>query len=402
MQMQFFRIYLMMIAIVCLLLYSFNAIFQQVTIKEKQYLLDIENVFNFYNSQNTSAEFKTLNLDAIYFPEELQRKLEKGEIIALENDELHWTYYKKVGDNLQAFGPLPAEPPKETLNNYFIILFFGTLALFFLLLLQPLFKELNQLQGAALSFGQNPKTIQLSDINQRSSIYPLVTSFQKMSRQIVELLVMNRDISRTIAHEIRTPLSRMKFVLANIKEHIDDKLHSRIEQDIEEIDQLLTAYLNFAKIEHKDKVFNKKHRNISPLFRKLDEKFKIYTSKVAINFYYEADACCYDANHLAIALQNLISNAMRYAHSTIEVSFSLKNNDCKITVSDDGPGLNVDKLDLFDAFVRKGYDQSDKGFGLGLYIARRVAILHTGDLSVDNDPKLGGARFSLIWPNDRQ
>ncbi|WP_448569210.1 sensor histidine kinase [Thalassotalea ganghwensis] len=398
MRSQFIRIYLLIFALVCLLLYSFNEIYQQMSSKE--YYSSINQLFTQKIQRQQQPLFSEVAKDTLALPASLESKLAAGEIIALELTPGLLTYYQQQQGQLLSYGPVPAEQTEDGIKSYFVILFYSALALLFLLLLKPLFNDLLQLQKAAQRFGKTPQVIPL-DIRRRSSIYPLAQSFQKMSRQIVDLLTMNRDLSRTIAHELRTPLTRMRFVNEALKTSIPENYHKRLEQDIDEIDQLVSAYLNFAKLENKDDIFQKRYRSISPLMAKLEQKYQLFSEEVTLNFSYRDDKCAFDANHLSIAIQNLISNAMRYAESTINVSIEVKRRYCKLTISDDGPGLPKDKLDLFDAFVRKKSKSSDKGFGLGLYIARRVAILHSGDLRVGNDPDLGGARFTLLWPNEK-
>ncbi|MEW6981937.1 sensor histidine kinase [Colwelliaceae bacterium 6471] len=401
MRSQFIRIYLLMIAVVCLLLYSFNAIFQQVSEENTKHYTSINQLFDLQSSGQGQPTFTEIPRGSLVVPERLAERLNEGEIIALELQTGFWTYYQHKADSekLVAFGPVPAEPVDDDIDNYFLIFFYSALALFFLALLKPLFKELDELLNAAKQFGKKP-TLMTLNIGVRSSVYPLAVSFQKMSRQIMGLLTMNRDLSRTIAHELRTPLARIRFVNQALVDVIEPSYFKRIEQDIEEIDQLITAYLNFAKLENKEEIFNKRRRKFSTLMMKIEEKYKIYQGDVMISFNYQNVECSFDAQHMSIALQNLISNAMRYAKTKINVTFTKENNICLLIVSDDGLGLVAEKVDLFDAFVRQQNQKSDKGFGLGLYIARRVAILHSGDLRVENDPELGGARFTLLWPNE--
>ncbi|MEW6990829.1 sensor histidine kinase [Colwelliaceae bacterium 6441] len=398
MRSQFIRIYILMFAVVCILLYSINTIFQEVNTHTKGYVTSVNDLFSHHKNKNQQPYFLEVPKNSIALPETIEKKLMTGEVIPLEVVEGFWTYYQLQDDHLLTYGPVPADLAEEDIKNYFVLSFYSALALLFLLLLKPLFNDLHSLQKEAKRFGNKPKVIN-PNIKPRSSIYPLAVSFNQMSRQVVDLLTMNRDLSRTIAHELRTPLSRMRFVVQALHDTIDPVYSKRMEQDIEEVDGLIAAYLNFAKLESQEKVFDKRRRNIAPLMKVVAEKYALYEGEVAITFNYQHVQCHYDAQHLSIAIQNLLNNAMRYAKSQIKVDLTLKNNHCKLTVSDDGPGLANDKLDLFDAFVRKKNDQNDKGFGLGLYIARRVAILHSGDLLVDNDPELGGARFTLIWPN---
>ena len=208
MRSQFIRIYLLIFALVCLLLYSFNEIYQQIS--NQEYYASINQLFDQQHSQQFAPSFKNVPESALALPESLQNKLASGEIIALEVQPGLLTYYQLKQTHLLSYGPVPADKTEEGIKNYFVIFFYSTLALLFLLLLKPLFNDLHQLQKSAQRFGKKPQIIPL-DIRRRSSIYPLAQSIVKMSRQIVDLLTMNRDLSRTIAHELRTPLDQNAF-----------------------------------------------------------------------------------------------------------------------------------------------------------------------------------------------
>jgi signal transduction histidine kinase len=102
-------------------------------------------------------------------------------------------------------------------------------------------------------------------------------------------------------------------------------------------------------------------------------------------------------------LANLLDNAERHARSVVEVSVRREGAWAVVGVADDGEGVPVAERErIFERFVRLDAARSrdDGGAGLGLAIARDVAVRHGGTLTVRDAPA-GGALFELRLPGSR-
>ncbi|MFJ1756079.1 ATP-binding protein [Kitasatospora sp. NPDC088134] len=98
-------------------------------------------------------------------------------------------------------------------------------------------------------------------------------------------------------------------------------------------------------------------------------------------------------------LTNLLDNARRHARSRIEVRLAAEDGRAVLEVADDGPGIApADRERIFERFTRldDARSRDDGGTGLGLPIARDIAALHGGALTVEDAP--GGATFRLVLP----
>ena len=99
-------------------------------------------------------------------------------------------------------------------------------------------------------------------------------------------------------------------------------------------------------------------------------------------------------------LDNLLTNAGRYANKKVEVDCHEDLDQVCLTVTDDGPGIpEADRERIFEPFVRLDASRSrhSGGFGLGLSIAQKIARWHGGSLRAEASPS-GGARLSLELP----
>ncbi|MGB3734551.1 MAG: HAMP domain-containing sensor histidine kinase [Ilumatobacter sp.] len=106
-------------------------------------------------------------------------------------------------------------------------------------------------------------------------------------------------------------------------------------------------------------------------------------------------------DQLRAVIRNLIENAMRHAHATVEVSVTSVDGVVRLDVADDGPGINIaDRQRVFDRFVRLESDPAS-GFGLGLAIVREVVERHGGAVRAEQSKTLGGARLCVEFADAR-
>ncbi|OZB29787.1 MAG: two-component sensor histidine kinase, partial [Pseudomonas sp. 34-62-33] len=111
-----------------------------------------------------------------------------------------------------------------------------------------------------------------------------------------------------------------------------------------------------------------------------------------------------EPRYLHRALQNLVSNAMRYAEGKVLISCQVGYKRCRIDVEDDGPGVPEEAWErLFSPFLRldDSRTRASGGHGLGLSIVRRIIYWHGGRAQIGRSDSLGGARFSLVWPRQQ-
>ncbi len=111
----------------------------------------------------------------------------------------------------------------------------------------------------------------------------------------------------------------------------------------------------------------------------------------------DAAPCAIDATSVRRALTNLIDNAVRYAPdaSTVEVLLEIDDERARVVVADHGPGIaEVESNQVFERHWRGSADSH--GTGLGLPIARQVAVAHGGDVTVRSPGPAGdGSVFTL-------
>jgi two-component system sensor kinase ParS len=238
----------------------------------------------------------------------------------------------------------------------------------------------------------------------------LSLSFNQMADRIESLIKNQRHLFQAVSHELRTPLSRIAFHLEMISEetqqHQRNQLVAEIANDIDELDNLVKELLLYSKFSsHPIKlevqpiqvpdalnriIANQKttHKRIIDIVTGTKENIEV----MAQPFYFK------------LAIQNLVSNAVRYAFQRVWICYDRSINGVRIEVCDDGPGIPLEKRhSVFEPFARldDSRDRKTGGVGLGLAIVNRILERHGGTVSItDNDGH--GTRFITFWPSDKE
>jgi two-component system sensor histidine kinase BaeS len=109
-----------------------------------------------------------------------------------------------------------------------------------------------------------------------------------------------------------------------------------------------------------------------------------------------------DASKIALALSNLLSNALRFARRSVVVRVGWEGPLAMLAVEDDGSGVTEEQLaTIFDRVEAAVLSRGKSGSGLGLAVVRGIARAHGGEARAENiviDGKITGARFSVILP----
>lgn len=350
-------------------------------------------------SQQLGMEIELFDADQIAWLEADEKKLNMGEPILTYNADNQLTIILKLNSQQQLLqiGPIDINPDKAEIRQYLLIASYIFLGAIIALWTWPLWRDLRLLQSSAKQFGTGhfDGTI---PVGKSSVIYPLVKTFQAMAEQISRLIEEQRQLSNAVSHDLRTPLSRLKFSIAMLKDNADQV--EDMKQDVDEIEKLVDEVLSYGRLENKHQHINYHQVNITELLHNQIEKLQRGTDK-HLQLAVDDNLFCHCDGHLIErAIQNLINNGIRYGDNEVHISASHLNNDIVIHVDDDGEGIDIlDRKQIFKPFIRleKSRNKAKGGFGLGLAIVQRILQWHNGQCLVDGSP-LGGARFTLQLP----
>ncbi len=213
----------------------------------------------------------------------------------------------------------------------------------------------------------------------------------RIERQIEQRTMMLSGVS----HDLRTPLTRFKLGLSMLPESED---RADLMRDVEEMERLLDAFLDFARGEALD---DPKKCDPLALVRRVVEGAQRGGGAVTLGEMTGAGTVWLRPMAIERALGNLISNALRYGKGA-RVSAKISEKALLIRVEDDGPGIPKDKREeALKPFVRLDAARNQdggSGVGLGLAITYDIARRHGGTLRLGASSDLGGLAADIVLP----
>jgi signal transduction histidine kinase len=234
----------------------------------------------------------------------------------------------------------------------------------------------------------------------------LAANLNRMLDQIERLMTAMREVTDDVAHDLKTPLARLRarLELALIGPADGGGQSEAIRAAIDEADRLLATFNALLGIAEAEAGAGRDRMglvDLSMVARNAVEFYEPVAEEQGFALKLEAEPGIMirgDRHLLSQALANLIDNALKYAGGgEVAIRVLRRHGRAALEVTDRGPGIpEVDRQAVFDRFVRLEPSRSTPGNGLGLSLVRAVARRHDGSAKlVDNRP---GLRAVLEFP----
>ena len=234
---------------------------------------------------------------------------------------------------------------------------------------------------------------------------------REIARQEMQLRREQTVFFSFVAHELRTPLGiivtglkNLRRDLANANEKHENRIN-RLMRAVQRMGILVERHLNFQRLACAD--FSPRFAAVSPTKPALDALMDIretYSPRL-FEMTLMTDlppTVRLDAELVMLAISNLLSNAAKYSSGATSVYLEIGIDTLlRYRIIDHGPGIpRQERERLFRVFERSPTADGATGFGIGLAIAQRVAVIHQGSLAY-SDGAEGGAIFTLSIPLDQ-
>jgi len=288
----------------------------------------------------------------------------------------------------------------------------GVLAVALFLALREVDSNLRTVESVAVRIARGEMGARVQ-AGEGTLVSRLASSFNGMAEHIQRLVQVQQEMIHAVSHELRTPVARIRFGVQMIEDCQDQaslqKQLDGIDGDIQELDELIDEILTYARLEQGGPVFSLQETSVTDIVRQVVAEQQLVRPELSIEGNIDDASESWalsdiEPRYMHRAIQNLVGNAGRYATGKVVVRCLFDEDNCRVDVEDDGPGIPEEDWEkVFTAFARldDSRTRTSGGYGLGLSIVRRILYWHGGHAFVSKSDSLGGAKFSLVWPRKK-
>ena len=243
------------------------------------------------------------------------------------------------------------------------------------------------------------KEADLETLKYRQQLELRVSELDKLNAELVELksiekFALTGRISRTIAHEVRNPLTNINLAVEQLRVELEQNedsimLLDMISRNGTRINLLISDLLNSTRTN----LLNFEKRNLNDLIDEslhfAQDRIELKSIKVIKEFTNEICEIEVDTQKINIAFLNIIVNAceaMEPNKGILKVITEKKNDKCFVTISDNGKGIDEENVSrLFEPY----FTTKESGTGLGLTNTQNIILSHNASISAESNPGKG-------------
>ncbi|MCU3572874.1 two-component system sensor histidine kinase RstB [Enterobacter hormaechei subsp. steigerwaltii] len=333
-------------------------------------------------------------------PPAMQR-LRDGDIVALDEK---YTFIQRIPRShyVLAVGPVPYLYYLHQMRLLDLALLgFIAISLAFpvFIWMRPHWQDMLKLESAAQRFGEGHLTERIH-FDSGSSFDRLGIAFNQMADNINALIASKKQLIDGIAHELRTPLVRLRYRL-EMSENLTGAESQALNRDIGQLEALIEELLTYARLDRPQTELHLSTPDLPVwLQTHINDVQSVNPQRKLLTAIPPGAYGALDMRLMERVLDNLMNNAMRYSETTLRIGLDLQGSQAILCVEDDGPGIEpAEREKVFEPFVRldPSRDRATGGCGLGLAIVRSIAQAMGGSVRCEAS-ELGGARFVFSWP----
>jgi len=268
-----------------------------------------------------------------------------------------------------------------------------------LLMSSNVLRRVNEINATSRQIMEGNLSQRVSDSGTGDEFDELARNLNAMLNQIESLMSSVQHISDNIAHDLRTPLTRLRNRLEDLRRDASDADEkAEIDACLDDADALLATFsslLRIARIESGTYESILDPVDLSNSARDAYELYKALADEESIILSCDAPGVSQvsgDRNLIFQALTNLLDNAIKYTPhgGTVGITVEKAPGSVVLTVSDSGPGIPEDMREkVLQRLFRLDKSRSKPGAGLGLSLVQAIAIRHNAKLILeDNGPGL--------------
>jgi signal transduction histidine kinase len=232
----------------------------------------------------------------------------------------------------------------------------------------------------------------------RKQLEKRVEQLADLNKELIELRSLEKyavtgRIARTIAHEVRNPLTNINLSIEQLRSEVPETETTNLFFDMvvrnsERINHLVSDLLNTTRVADLKFVRTSINKVLDGSINFASDRIELKQIKVIKNYDPEICDVFVDIQKIEVAFLNIIVNAIEAMedNGVLKVSTESKNNKCVVKISDNGKGMTRAQMGrLFEPYSTT----KEKGNGLGLANSQNIILGHNGSISAESEPGVG-------------
>ena len=217
-----------------------------------------------------------------------------------------------------------------------------------------------------------------------------------------------------LAHDARNHTANLKGLIRMFHKYKNledremiDSISQKLELSVNQMSSIIDGFLFLSSVENADEGIKKEidPDALEEMIR-LEIDYLLQGKKLDLQFEFDFEHLHYSPHILRVILVNLISNSLKFSrrevHTVIKAHIQLLSNKIFIQVADNGMGMNLEDQDskVFRLFDNRNKKSKSKGFGIGLFMIKRILDKNQGEIAIESKLKQG-TTVSIYLPFNR-
>ncbi len=312
-----------------------------------------------------------------------------------------------VGREVRDLGGL-----EQVLDRAFVFVLGATLLFAFaggLFMSNTVVKRVNEINQTSRQIMGGDLSRRMPTLGTRDEFDQLSNNLNEMLDQIESLMASIRHMSDNVAHDLRTPLTRLRGRLENLRRHTTDQNLEDVEGCLQDAEQLLATFsslLSITRLESGAADTHLQELDLAEIAADACELYQAVAEEQGLRLEFDRPAPAMiraDRNLVFQALTNLLDNAIKYGSEggAIGVEVTRSGPEITLSVGDRGPGIPADRREkVLQRFYRLDESRSAPGSGLGLSLVLAIAQRHKAKFVLDDNHP--GLLARLVFVNAAQ